>query len=136
MILYSLEIHKCDNYFYSHDTFSCKKVNVIDTINCESIYKENGKIIRKNSSIKYKIIDEKGIEELVNINDGKYFKSLKELLKYFKKEYFKIYSDNYYDYYMDSDTKNLVTCVSNLSNRGLGLSKDHIDLQKELKENK
>jgi predicted transcriptional regulator len=136
--LYELKIHRRDDYFYSHDTFSVKIIDVIETIKCEYSYKENKKVVRSNTFLKYKIKNEENGDsiETIDVTDGTYFKTLEKLLEYFKKEYFKVHSDKYYDYYMDTDNKDSITCVSNLSNRGLGLAAGYIDLQKELKENK
>jgi len=133
--LYELKIHKRDDYFYNHDTFSVKLINVIETIKCEYTYKENKKIIRNNTFLKYKIKNGNDIET-IDVTDGTYFKTLDELLEYFKKKYFKVHSDKYYDYYMNIDNKDSITCVSNLSAKGLGLTEGYIDLQKKLKENK
>jgi len=87
--LYRLNIHERDDYFQSHNTFSCQKVIIEEYIDCHDLYIEGTKTIRDKKFTKAKV---KGEKYLITIKSSdKYFSSLNDVLKHLRDEYIEVH---------------------------------------------
>lgn len=108
--MYLLKINNRDDYVFFHNEFSCMEVEKTRTVKCETIYKEDGKILKVSKYDKvYIAID--GKEEPADGCQYNSFDTLDDLKNYFEQEYEYLYTDKYYSYFLDTEMKDTVVRI-------------------------
>ena len=127
---YKLFVKEKDDYVYSHNTLICEICTFDNITNrvIEQITLTNGKETKRNVRTEY-FID--GMWKTFEFNDT-IFRTLEEVKEYINREYLLVHSNKYNFFFLDIDTMDYVTTITNYKQAGLGCANTHINLQQLL----
>ena len=105
-----------DDYFRGHNEFVCKIIEIEEEVTCRDFYQEGDKLIRNNTTIRYRI---KGEKYLQDIDKRTLFKTIGGVIDYIKKKYKLVHEDDNYYYLLELSRCNHTVAMSNYRNRGI-----------------
>lgn len=132
-ILYHLTVVDGDDFSSKYDAFTCQELIIEDVIDCMETVQEGNEVVKKRTFQKIKTKDKNDYIEFYK--NGKFFKTIDEVIESILKKYLIVHEDDHYIVLLSRIHYGKTIVINKYGESSYSLPKTFIDLEDALNKN-